>query len=239
VKAAWVDANKANRRLLVRTLFEQLWVLGDRIVAVKPAAQFAPFFRLMRGTVSRGAVDEARDGAADGAEEERGEGMKLLYLDPTSPVTAEEDAAAVGVLAHEIARDTIDACHGWEANVRTSGPDGRRILCKYSRVTACSAAPILSLRYLRSHLRALSCRDRQCGSSGWSGALLALPARLADFDEVPVWVAHVAAYLTDVVFGLGEKHGALLAPLIIARMYIGDADVHEARRFVGIGRGVE
>jgi hypothetical protein len=120
-----------------------------------------------------------------------------------------------------------------------SGPDGRRILCKYSRVTACSAAPILSLRYLRSHLRALSCRDRQCGSSGWSGALLALPARLADFDEVPVWVAHVAAYLTDVVFGLGEKHGALLAPLIIARMYIGDADVHEARRFVGIGRGVE
>jgi hypothetical protein len=31
----------------------------------------------------------------------------------------------------------------------TSGPDGRRIISKYSRVTACLTAPILSLSYLR------------------------------------------------------------------------------------------
>jgi len=37
VKFAWRDADKANRRLLVRTLFEQLWVVGERIVAVRPA----------------------------------------------------------------------------------------------------------------------------------------------------------------------------------------------------------
>jgi hypothetical protein len=48
VRAARQDADKANRRLLVRTLFEQLWVVGERIVAVKPAPQFAPFFRVLR-----------------------------------------------------------------------------------------------------------------------------------------------------------------------------------------------
>ena len=42
VQAAWADADKLQRRLLVRTLFEQLWVIGDCIVAAKPAAQFTP-----------------------------------------------------------------------------------------------------------------------------------------------------------------------------------------------------
>jgi hypothetical protein len=45
---AWREADKLSKRLLVRTLFEQLWVVGDRIIAAKPVAQFAPFLRLIR-----------------------------------------------------------------------------------------------------------------------------------------------------------------------------------------------
>jgi hypothetical protein len=33
---------------------------------------------------------------------------------------------------------------GLSHEYRTGGPDGRRIICKYSRVTACLTAPILS-----------------------------------------------------------------------------------------------
>ena len=47
----------------------------------------------------------------------------------------------MGALAHEIARDTSAACHGREANVRTSGPDGRRIISNHIQrdsVLACS-----------------------------------------------------------------------------------------------------
>ena len=48
LRTAWRDADKAQRRLLVRTLFEQIWVVGDRLFAAKPVPQFAPFFRLVR-----------------------------------------------------------------------------------------------------------------------------------------------------------------------------------------------
>ena len=48
LRTAWRDADKAQRRLLVRTLFEQIWVVGDRLFAAKPVLQFAPFFRLVR-----------------------------------------------------------------------------------------------------------------------------------------------------------------------------------------------
>jgi hypothetical protein len=111
VQAAWADADKPQRRLLVRTLFEQLWVLGDQIVAVKPAAQFTPFFRLVQSTVNR-----------DGGESEgdRDEGLQLLFIE--SAVVAETDT--VGAIAEKIARDGMR--HGLdEARVRTSGPDGQ------------------------------------------------------------------------------------------------------------------
>jgi DNA invertase Pin-like site-specific DNA recombinase len=106
VQAAWADADKPQRRLLVRTLFEQLWVLGDRIVAVKPAAQFTPFFRLAQSTVSRGEGDA---------------GLQLLFVD----VTADPEVETVGTIADEIARDGLR--HGREeARVQRGGPDGRQ-----------------------------------------------------------------------------------------------------------------
>src|SRR5579863_8961603 len=105
VHAAWHDADPANRRLLVRTLFEQLWVVGDRIVAVKPVAQFAPFFRLLRRRDEQSGQDAL------------GEPM---YLAPESVWNA--DAEAVGALAKEMTRDAI-ACHGSSVEVQTGGPD--------------------------------------------------------------------------------------------------------------------
>jgi len=89
---------------------------SDRIVAVKSAAQCAPFFRLMQSTVSRGGGDE---------------GMRLLHLHPGLEWAA-EDAETVGALANEIARDTSTAeeCHGL-ALVRTGGPDGRRAIASH------------------------------------------------------------------------------------------------------------
>lgn len=85
MKAAWGDADTANKRLLGRTLFVQVWVLGDHIVALKPATQFAPFFRLMRCLVSAGEAS----GEADA-------GIQLLYL--ASLATAAEDAVALSRL---------------------------------------------------------------------------------------------------------------------------------------------
>jgi hypothetical protein len=111
VQAAWADADKPQRRLLVRTLFEQLWVLGDQIVAVKPAAQFTPFFRLVQSTVSQ----DGEKGEGDG----RDEGLQLLFVE--SAVVAETET--VGAIAEKIARDELR--HGREeARVRRGGPDG-------------------------------------------------------------------------------------------------------------------
>jgi len=91
VRAAWQDADKANRRLLVRTLFEQLWVVGERIVAVKPAAQFAPFFRVLRHP-----DPTPMSGARSG-----------LWISPSTGWAA--DTAAVAALADELAREAEGA----------------------------------------------------------------------------------------------------------------------------------
>src|SRR5262249_32481134 len=108
VQAAWADADKTQRRLLVRTLFEQLWVVGDCIVAVKPVAQFAPLFRLLQSTVSR-----------DG--DESNEGMHLVFVESAG----EAETDTVGAIAEKIAHDGL--CHGREeARVRRGGPDGIR-----------------------------------------------------------------------------------------------------------------
>jgi hypothetical protein len=98
----------------VRTLFEQLWVLGDQIVAVKPAAQFTPFFRLVQSTVSQAEGDGEK-----GEGDKRDEGLQLLFVE--SAVAAETET--VGAIAEKIARDAVR--HGREeARVRRGGPDG-------------------------------------------------------------------------------------------------------------------
>jgi hypothetical protein len=126
VRTAWQDADKANRRLLVRTLFELRWVVGERIVAAKPAAQFAPFFRVLRHP------DPAPIGGARAG----------LWISPSSGWAA--DTAAVAALAGELAREAVRADGAYDfrenneahdvnrhgltlvtARVRTSGPDGR------------------------------------------------------------------------------------------------------------------
>ena len=111
---AWRAADKPNKRLLVRTLFEQLWVVGDRIIAAKPVAQFAPFFRLIRNL--NGEDPEQR-----------------YYLAPGVIWELEEMELAAGQVsdaAKEIAHDLGD--HGQlvvthsqvSHGVQTSGPDG-------------------------------------------------------------------------------------------------------------------
>jgi len=126
VHTAWQDADKANRRLLVRTLFEQLWVVGERIVAVKPAPQFAPFFRVL----------QRPDPTPDG-------GVRTgLWISPSSAWAG--DITAVAALASELARggegaegvhETLEHNGAHDnsrrgltlvtARVQTSGPDGR------------------------------------------------------------------------------------------------------------------
>ncbi|MBA3825276.1 MAG: recombinase family protein, partial [Ktedonobacterales bacterium] len=54
VRAAWNDADKAQRRMLIRTLFTTMWVDGERIVAVEPEAQFEPFFTVARHGIDGG-----------------------------------------------------------------------------------------------------------------------------------------------------------------------------------------
>jgi hypothetical protein len=60
--------------------------------------------------------------------------------------------------------------------------------------------------------------------------LIALP----DFDQVAVWVAEVAAgFLPAVDWGC-EEVGASLAPGLVDRLDVGDADVQEAAHAIGI-----
>jgi hypothetical protein len=73
---------------LVRTLFEQIWVVGDRLFAAKPVPQFAPFFRLVRNL------------QGDDVEQR-------VYLAPTFSLQ-DEDADAieeVGTLSKKMAQD--------------------------------------------------------------------------------------------------------------------------------------
>jgi site-specific DNA recombinase len=107
---AWRDADKPNKRLLVRTLFEQLWVIGDRIVAAKPVAQFAPFLRLIRNL--HGDDPDERLYLAPG------------ILSAWNDQDIEAEAEQVGKVAKEIAHN-LDG-HGLSRAVRTGGPDGVR-----------------------------------------------------------------------------------------------------------------
>ena len=47
VKQAWQDADMTQRRQLVRTLFEEMWVQDERIIGIKPVPQFQPFFNFV------------------------------------------------------------------------------------------------------------------------------------------------------------------------------------------------
>ena len=58
LQQAWQDADQGQRQILLRTLFEKLWVQGERIVAVTPMAQFAPFFQLMQEEYGWGIIEE-------------------------------------------------------------------------------------------------------------------------------------------------------------------------------------
>ena len=88
LRTAWRDADKAQRRLLVRTLFEQIWVVGDRLFAAKPVPQFAPFFRLVRNL--------------------QGDDMEQrVYLAPTFSLQDDEADAVeeVGEMSKKMAQD--------------------------------------------------------------------------------------------------------------------------------------
>jgi hypothetical protein len=109
LRTAWRDADKAQRRLLVRTLFEQIWVMGDRLFAAKPVGQFAPFFRLVRNL------------QGDDVEQR-------VYLAPTFSLQ-DEDADTVeevGALSKKMAQDLEDTgrLSRHLRQVQTGGPDG-------------------------------------------------------------------------------------------------------------------
>ncbi len=57
---------------------------------------------------------------------------------------------------------------------------------------------------------------------------------LADFDQVAVGVAHVAADLAAAVDRRGEELRAAGAPLLVGGVDVGDADVEEAGDMSGI-----
>jgi site-specific DNA recombinase len=109
VTAAWQDADKANKRLLVRTLFERLWVLDDQLVAAQPVAQFAPFFQVLR---------DAGDTRP----------LKRIYRGPALIWMSDEgeaEVAEIGRAAQEIAQDVVHPGR-LSQQVQTSGPDGIR-----------------------------------------------------------------------------------------------------------------
>ena len=61
--------------------------------------------------------------------------------------------------------------------------------------------------------------------------------RLANLDQMPVRVTHVAADLPAVDLGWGEELGPAGAPLLIAGLDIGHPEVEEGAGASGIGRG--
>ena len=64
---------------------------------------------------------------------------------------------------------------------------------------------------------------------------IALSSSLPDLDQVPIWVAHVAANLGSVGLRLGEENPTLTSPLFVTRAYIRDTDIHVATDFVRVG----
>jgi hypothetical protein len=100
---AYCDADLAQRRMLIRTLFSQFWVAGDRIVAVEPVEEFYPFFRLMRFRIHE--YLPYVDALDEGEEEESGTGNAQDIGQEKAP-NAER--------------------HGRGIKVQTGGPDGVR-----------------------------------------------------------------------------------------------------------------
>src|SRR5580658_5313525 len=68
-----------------------------------------------------------------------------------------------------------------------------------------------------------------------SDARIALP----DFYDVAVGIANVAARLAVFGLWLGDELGAPALPKFIARLNIGNADIHKAADRIGIGRDAE
>ena len=44
--AAWAAATQSQRNKLARALFDQVWLEGKTVIAVKPRTELGPFFRL-------------------------------------------------------------------------------------------------------------------------------------------------------------------------------------------------
>ena len=61
-----------------------------------------------------------------------------------------------------------------------------------------------------------------------------LPDQLADFNQVAVGVAHVAADLDAAVDRRGQKLRAAGAPLFVDGVDVGDADIQEGRDAIGM-----
>jgi hypothetical protein len=103
---------------LVRTLFEQIWVVGDRLFAAKPVPQFAPFFRLVRNL------------QGDDVEQR-------VYLAPTFSLQADDVEAVeeVGTMSKKMAQDLDGIEDAGRLSrqvvlVQTGGPDGTWITNK-------------------------------------------------------------------------------------------------------------
>lgn len=111
---AWREADKPSKRLLVRTLFEQLWVIGDRIIAAKPVAQFAPFFRLIRNL--NGDDPDQRYFLAPG----------IIWELEEMDLMAEQVSDAAKEIAHDLDDhgQSIVAPAMVSRRVQTGGPDG-------------------------------------------------------------------------------------------------------------------
>src|SRR5713101_4565299 len=63
--------------------------------------------------------------------------------------------------------------------------------------------------------------------------------RLADLDQVAVGVSNVRADLASMILRLGEELGALRRPFLVGLGNVGDANVEECARAVGVRRRSE
>ncbi|MFC1999719.1 hypothetical protein ACFLXE_03040 [Chloroflexota bacterium] len=46
IAGVWRQASQEQRNRLGKTLFEEVWVENEKVVAMKPRPEFEPFFRL-------------------------------------------------------------------------------------------------------------------------------------------------------------------------------------------------
>src|SRR5712692_7876181 len=87
----------------------------------------------------------------------------------------------------------------------------------------------------RVRLRALGTRSSGAiANRGPVRSAVGAPDQLANFDQVPVRVAHITADLAATVDRRGQKLRSAGAPLLIDGADVGDADVQEARGVIWI-----